>query len=313
MSIMQRRIEVPMPILVLMLIITLAALAFGVMNSGEDSLSGTVVNAPALSIDSGAVVNELNARRSSPLSNNGALNTAAQNYAAGLANNAPGDMGALISGAGYQATSWFFANAFAGYDMSPTDLLNTLGGYGQLTDSAFSDAGVGFASGGGRNYYVIIVAKGQGGGGGSQPPAPPQESRADSMLGLVNNLRSGQGACALTINEQLTQAALAHSRDMAGVNGNAPFLSHTGSNGSTLGSRAAAAGYPGNSALGENVLNRFDVSDQGAYDQWFNSPGHYSNMINRAFTEIGIAYVGPASDGAYYYTMVLGSSTGGCG
>jgi uncharacterized protein YkwD len=57
--------------------------------------------------------------------------------------------------------------------------------------------------------------------------------------------------------------------------------------------------------FGENVLMRWDMSADGAFDQWWNSPPHHENMMNPEFTEIGVAFT-QSEDGAYFYTMVLG-------
>ncbi|MBQ6976893.1 MAG: hypothetical protein IJQ16_10150, partial [Selenomonadaceae bacterium] len=40
---------------------------------------------------------------------------------------------------------------------------------------------------------------------------------------------------------------------------------------------------------GENIAYGTNLSAEGATDLWINSPGHYKNMINPDFREIGLA------------------------
>ena len=59
------------------------------------------------------------------------------------------------------------------------------------------------------------------------------------IASLTNKARPHAGLPALTVNSQLTAAAQGHSTDMACFS----LLSHSGSNGSTVGQRTGAAGY----------------------------------------------------------------------
>jgi uncharacterized protein YkwD len=61
----------------------------------------------------------------------------------------------------------------------------------------------------------------------------------ETLIELINKERVGVGRAALTINEQLTKAARAHSLDMACNS----FLEHSGSDGSWTGDRVTDAGY----------------------------------------------------------------------
>ena len=98
----------------------------------------------------------------------------------------------------------------------------------------------------------------------------------------------------------LTQAAAAHSDDMVSHN----FFSHTGSNGSTAGSRVTAAGYVWRS-VGENI-----AAGQGSVaevvDGWMKSDGHCANLMNPAYTEMGLAYgVDAKSEMGIYWGQVF--------
>lgn len=133
---------------------------------------------------------------------------------------------------------------------------------------------------------------------------PLQANDETTLLNLTNQARIAAGAPALRLDSQLTQAAQAHSNDMAARN----VLSHVGGDGSTLGDRVTRAGYTWQ-AVGENVLYRFDLSAQGAFDQWWNSSGHRTNMLNATYCDIGLAHA-RSSNGRYYYTMVLARRRG---
>ena len=100
----------------------------------------------------------------------------------------------------------------------------------------------------------------------------------------------------------LEHAADAHVRDMAPRNGGS--ISHTGSNGSTVGTRADAAGYRW-STVGENVAAG-RATALATVAQWMASPGHCSNIMNPAFTEVAVAGLHlPGTIYNHYWVMVL--------
>jgi uncharacterized protein YkwD len=75
------------------------------------------------------------------------------------------------------------------------------------------------------------------------------------------------------------------------------FISHTGSDGSSWGTRIAAQGYAANLAL-ENIYSgdpTFGGDAQGAVNWWLNSAVHYANIMNPKVTEIGVGYASSAS------------------
>jgi len=183
----------------------------------------------------------------------------------------------------------------------------------------------------GSLWLVALVAACGGGGGDAPAPAPaatpapapsPVPAGTDatcalpdfqaSLIARVNQLRAAGASCgsngnfapaaALTWNTQLTQAATAHSLDMVTNN----FFDHGGSNGSTLGSRVAATGYVA-SALGENIAAGYGTVTN-VMTGWMNSPGHCANIMNPAFTQIGVACIKGTSTNRYgdYWTMDLG-------
>lgn len=133
------------------------------------------------------------------------------------------------------------------------------------------------------------------------------------MLAAVNAHRRAGASCGtrgsfpaareLTWNAQLTQAAAAHSDDMVANN----FFSHTGSNGSTAGSRATAAGYVW-STVGENIAAG-QPSIAVVVDGWMKSDGHCANLMNPNFRDIGAACVAGNSGTTYrtYWSQEFGA------
>jgi uncharacterized protein YkwD len=106
------------------------------------------------------------------------------------------------------------------------------------------------------------------------------------------------GLAPLNANGALNNAAAAHSADQAARN----QMTHTGSNGSNAGDRIRAAGYqPG--TWGENVAAGY-TSASSVVAGWMGSSGHRANILNPAFTQIGVASA-TAADGTRYWTMVL--------
>lgn len=102
-------------------------------------------------------------------------------------------------------------------------------------------------------------------------------------LAAVNAERASKGRAALSYDTRLEAAAQAHARDMA----KRGFMSHTGSDGSTLGTRMKRAGFrycfgAENIAMGQPGLDR-------AMDAWMKSSGHRQNILNRKAKSMGFA------------------------
>lgn len=98
-------------------------------------------------------------------------------------------------------------------------------------------------------------------------------------------MRADHGLPPLTANSALTSAAQSYTKTMA-LN---DWFSHTGPDGSTLPSRAEAAGYTGWSYLAEN-LYKGPAGDSAAsiVQAWLNSPSHRSNILSPQAKEIGV-------------------------
>lgn len=114
------------------------------------------------------------------------------------------------------------------------------------------------------------------------------------VVNIVNHERSKAGLSPLRIHSQLNAAAQAHSDDMARNN----FMSHTGSDGSSMGDRIKRHGYNYRTA-GENVAAG-QRSPQDVMRSWMNSSGHRQNILNPNFRDIGVAYANGGSFGIYW-------------
>jgi uncharacterized protein YkwD len=90
---------------------------------------------------------------------------------------------------------------------------------------------------------------------------------------------------------------------MAGAN----FFAHKGLDGSTLVTRAEAAGYQAWSFLGEN-LAAGQPTPERVVDAWMKSPTHRANVLSNEAVEIGIGKAHNA-DSKYrvYWAMEIGT------
>ncbi|TWI65386.1 Cysteine-rich secretory protein family protein [Pseudoduganella lurida] len=140
-------------------------------------------------------------------------------------------------------------------------------------------------------------------------PAPGDV--ADEVLAAVNAARAQPRNCGsrhfaaappLRLSRQLDAAAVNHSTDMAELR----YFSHQAKDGSVVGDRAIQAGYRWR-AIGENIASGQE-SARAAVDGWLDSPGHCENIMNAAFTEMGIGYAVNPERGRVYWTQVLASA-----
>lgn len=117
----------------------------------------------------------------------------------------------------------------------------------------------------------------------------------NEIAALINNARAQAGLPQLSLNAQLSVAAQGHSNDMACHN----LLSHTGSDGSSVHDRIAAAGYyPSRSS--EIIYG--SGFPQTAFDWWMNDQTHRNEILSPSVTEMGIgyAYKADTSYGSYF-------------
>lgn len=142
--------------------------------------------------------------------------------------------------------------------------------------------------------------------------ADDQEAWEWEVIRLVNEERASRGIPPLKRNDALDTAAYGHSQDM-GVN---DFVSHTGSNGSSVSDRVEAAGYTNHEYLGENIAAGQSSPDEVMYHPtwgWMNSDVHRENILKSGFREIGMGYYYDTDDSLGYYhywTQDFGSRFG---
>jgi uncharacterized protein YkwD len=141
----------------------------------------------------------------------------------------------------------------------------------------------------------------------AEPFSVPKLDRAAvaaRVLDLVNQARAQPRRCgdeqfgaapALRASPLLTQAASAHSRDMA----ERGSMSHVGGDGSTPAQRVTRAGYSW-AAVGENIAAGQRDADT-VVKGWLGSPGHCANLMSPDYTETGLAFATNASSQAGIY------------
>lgn len=122
----------------------------------------------------------------------------------------------------------------------------------------------------------------------------------NEVASLINSARSEAGLPTLQVNAQLAAAAQDHSIDMACFG----LLSHSGSDASSIYERLVSAGYAP-SDYGEVIYA--SGYPQSAFDWWMDDPPHRAEILNPAYTEMGIGYAYNA-DSFYkgYYTVDFG-------
>ena len=118
---------------------------------------------------------------------------------------------------------------------------------------------------------------------------------ADTILRKVNELRAQQGLGSVTRYTQLDSVAQGWSEQMVVQRS----MGHNPS---------FADQYPsGWTGASENVAMRYGSSsdDVGAqlFDQWYNSPGHYANMVAPEANAVGIGIIYDQSTDTWYATQ----------
>jgi uncharacterized protein YkwD len=155
---------------------------------------------------------------------------------------------------------------------------------------------------------------------GTTPPPPPPNvdnwpvewsNLENEVLAEVNARRAQGASCGgqayppaspLRLDTFLRTSARGHSKDMADQN----YFSHESKDGRTMVTRIKAAGYTRKTVLGENIAAGNNTA-RATVDQWMNSPGHCSNIMEGQFRAIGIGYANNVgSDFKHYWTQNFG-------
>ena len=128
---------------------------------------------------------------------------------------------------------------------------------------------------------------------------------AYDVIAIVNQVRASNGLAPFTVNAALMSSAQAHSAYMA----SSGSISHSGSGGSSPGSRAAAAGYSG--SVVENIYGGMGATPQQVVGWWQGDSLHLNTLLSTRHTDAGAGVA--TSGGVVYYTLDVGSLSGGSG
>ena len=137
------------------------------------------------------------------------------------------------------------------------------------------------------------------------PDAGPEAGRAivlpETLDGanLVNAERARYGLGAVTYESRLDLAAERHASQMGAV----AVMAHDGIGDADPGARARAAGW--HRSWGENVAVGQTTPEQ-VMAEWMASPGHRRNILDPAFTRLGVSYT-TGVDRRPYWAQAFGA------
>jgi len=156
------------------------------------------------------------------------------------------------------------------------------------------------------NEWTIVLAR------AAPNPAtliPDTAGAAQQVFKATNAARAEARQCGdtwmeaappLAWNQQLAEAAQAHSEDMAQQG----YFAHKNKQGNEVPQRVEARSYRWRH-VGENI-SRGQVTAQEAVTGWINSPGHCYNLMNPKFTEFGAGVsIRQSKHPAAYWTQVF--------
>ena len=98
----------------------------------------------------------------------------------------------------------------------------------------------------------------------------------------MNDAREKEGAAALKLDEDLCKAAQIRAEEIA------ELFSHTRPDGTSCFTVLKEIGWSSYGMVGENIAMG-QRTPESVMDSWMNSQGHRENILNEAFTAVGIA------------------------
>jgi uncharacterized protein YkwD len=228
-----------------------------------------------------------------PLRDSPKLRRAAQQMATGMS------LHAALSSAGYLAAQSSAVHLSGAVSDAQVSRILSANDCAALTDPHVVEMG---AQRRGRDLWIVFAA----------PVALPSTRDAAliqrQILDLVNRSRESGRRCGskpypavppLTLNTVLTDAALAHSREMAAYD----EFDHRGHDGSSPAARVARAGYGKYLIVGENIAAGA-MTPAEVTQGWLDSPPHCENIMDSRFSQIGIGFaVNTASPELVYWTQ----------
>ncbi len=108
------------------------------------------------------------------------------------------------------------------------------------------------------------------------------KSYIDEVIYYVNELRKEKGVSPLVADTNVCYVAEARAIEMARNN----LFSHTRPNGQPLTALFSAVGLNSWSTYGENIAAG-NMTPQKVVQMWKDSPGHYANIMNASFKNVG--------------------------
>lgn len=151
-------------------------------------------------------------------------------------------------------------------------------------------------------------------GGSPEQTQPQQPEQSDEYsepalakmqkegVDRVNELRASLGLPALEYNEQLCEAAQIRAQEMADTG----VFEHIRPDGTPC-FTVMTAPSPAGENIAANTLKNPAVIPQTMMEQWTDSPGHYANMTNSEFKQMGIGYA-LGKDGWWYGCQLFSGS-----
>lgn len=273
---------------------------------------------PVWSQTSGEAVREdltrlINAERtragSPPLHLDEALTRAAQQHAAEISrkgtleSGSSGDMRRWLRMTGYQAHEWTENVISSGNSLD--EVLRYWKGrnpntFRSLMNAQYRDLGIGVSKLDGTPLYSFLFAVPQADYFARETADLHDSSEVrEEMLARVNAARKRSGLKPLRLNGKLDRSAQRHAEDMLARG----YFAHRSPAGTTVRERSKVAGYDWRN-IGENIAFG-QTSVPEVVETWLDSPGHRRNILNPAFTELGVGLaLGKGQDGKYQVLWV---------
>ena len=149
----------------------------------------------------------------------------------------------------------------------------------------------------------------------AEPFTPPAHADLGEVsrrvLQLANEARAHPRRCGstpyapappLSMNEKLSQVALAYAREMATWG----YMDHTGRDGSSPAQRITRSGYHWRE-VGENLASGVMTADE-VVAGWLGSPEHCANLMDPLYRQMGVAFaVNPHDERGVYWAMEFGT------
>lgn len=134
------------------------------------------------------------------------------------------------------------------------------------------------------------------------PTASPTDGHVGRVVELTNAERAKAGLAPLAEHAALSSAAQTYSEVLA----SSDCFAHTCGPVPNLVARGEQAGYIGWLFLGENIAGG-QRSPEQVVAEWMASPDHRENILNPAFTEIGVGLATGTGRYGVYWAQAFGT------